>query len=105
MIRKLVFAASFCVFAPAAAHATSCTLSASGVQFGVFSGSQLTFVGTLTIDCTGTRGTIAPSNTLFAVSVFGGNNVVLRGLDIQGDGLSAGGIVGFHAPYLSTSGE
>ncbi|HEY1961191.1 MAG TPA: spore coat U domain-containing protein [Rhizomicrobium sp.] len=53
MIRKFALAAFFCIFAPAAAHATSCSLSASGIQFGVFSGAQLTFVGTVTIDCTG----------------------------------------------------
>lgn len=54
MMRKLLLAALFCIVAPAAAHATyTCSLSASGVPFGVFLGSQLAVSGTVTIDCTG----------------------------------------------------
>src|SRR6516165_538609 len=53
-MRTLLLAAFMCIIAPAAANATAtCTLSASGVSFGVFSGSQLTFTGTVTMDCTG----------------------------------------------------
>jgi len=54
MMRTLLLAVLLCIAAPSAANAVAtCTLSASGVQFGVFSGSQLTFVGTVTMDCTG----------------------------------------------------
>jgi spore coat protein U-like protein len=54
MMRRFVLAAFLCLVAPAAANATAmCTLSASGVQFGVFSGSEVAFVGTVTMDCTG----------------------------------------------------
>jgi spore coat protein U-like protein len=53
-MRMLLLVAFMCIVASAAAHATAtCTLSGSGVQFGVFSGSQLAFTGTVTIKCTG----------------------------------------------------
>jgi spore coat protein U-like protein len=54
MMQKLLLAVFLCIVAPGAAHATyTCTLSSSGVSFGVFSGSQLAATGTVTIDCTG----------------------------------------------------
>jgi hypothetical protein len=47
----------------------------------------------LTIDCTGARGSVAANATSFAITVGGGGiNVVLRGLDVQGDGFSLAGI-------------
>lgn len=55
MIRRIALAALFLVFGSGAAHAAlSCTLSASGVAFGTFSGAQVTTVGQITISCTGT---------------------------------------------------
>jgi spore coat protein U-like protein len=55
MIRRGILAMVLLVPMPAAAQTTSlvCSLGASGVDFGVFSGPQLTSVGTLTIRCTG----------------------------------------------------
>jgi spore coat protein U-like protein len=54
MIRGCTLAVVLLVLTSATAHAAlTCTLVASGVAFGVFSGSQLTTVGSITIACTG----------------------------------------------------
>jgi spore coat protein U-like protein len=54
MICRSILAAVLLVLTSATAHAVlTCTLDASGVAFGVFSGSQLTTVGSITIGCTG----------------------------------------------------
>jgi spore coat protein U-like protein len=54
MIRGSVLAAVLLVLTSAAAHATRiCSLGASGIAFGVFSGSQLRTVGSITIVCLG----------------------------------------------------
>jgi spore coat protein U-like protein len=54
MIRRSILAAVLLVLTPAAAHAALvCSLGASGVDFGVFSGPQLTIVGSLTVICSG----------------------------------------------------
>jgi spore coat protein U-like protein len=55
VIRRSILAAVVLVLTASAAHAVlTCTLSASGVAFGPFIGSQLLVVGTITIACTGT---------------------------------------------------
>ncbi|HET7085766.1 MAG TPA: spore coat U domain-containing protein [Rhizomicrobium sp.] len=54
MIRAIGLAGLLLILASAPAHAAAtCTLSSTGVVFGAFSGSALTFSGTVTIHCTG----------------------------------------------------
>ncbi len=54
MIRRIVFAALLLILAPASAHATIfCTLSASGVAFGEFSGSEVERTGSIVVHCEG----------------------------------------------------
>ena len=54
MIRVSILASVLLVLTPVAAYAAAvCTVGASGVDFGVFSGSQLTTVGSIGIACTG----------------------------------------------------
>jgi len=54
MIRRIVLAALlFIPAAPAANANPTCTLSATGVAFGQFSGSRLTSVGSIVVNCTG----------------------------------------------------
>lgn len=55
MIARSILALVLLVHMPAAAQPTSlvCSLGASGVAFGAFSGPQLTTQGSLTIKCTG----------------------------------------------------
>ena len=54
MIRAIALAALLFVLSSAPANAVaSCTLSSTGVAFGVFSGSPLTASGTITLFCTG----------------------------------------------------
>lgn len=64
MIRKITLAALLLICGSGAANAANtCSLSATGITFGVFSGSQTTTVGSVTIHCTG-NGTVNFTLTL-----------------------------------------
>ena len=54
MIRRIVLATLLFILAASAANAKpTCTLSATGVAFGEFSGSRLTSFGAIVVHCTG----------------------------------------------------
>lgn len=54
MIRKILFALLLLVCGSAAQAVPTCTPSSGGISFGLFVGSQISNIGTITLTCTGT---------------------------------------------------
>jgi spore coat protein U-like protein len=56
MIRKLILGAFLLLSATAAEAALTCNPTSSGIAFGTFSGSQITIVGSIALNCVGSSG-------------------------------------------------